>query len=33
MAAGFECGVGLGGYTDFQEGDVLEVYRRERATA
>ncbi len=33
MATGFECGVGLGAYTDFQEGDVVEVYRRERATA
>ena len=33
MATGFECGVGLGSYTDFEEGDVLEIYRRERATA
>ena len=32
MASGFECGVGLGAYSDFQEGDVLETYRRERAT-
>ena len=30
MTAGYECGVGLGGYDDFQEGDVLETYRRER---
>ena len=30
MAAGFECGVGLAGYTEFEEGDVLETYRRER---
>ena len=33
MATGFECGVGLGGYSDFEEGDVLETYRRERARA
>jgi translation initiation factor IF-2 len=33
MAAGFECGVGLGGFTDFQEGDVLETYRREKGRA
>ena len=30
MSAGFECGVGIGGYGDFQEGDVLEAYRREK---
>ena len=30
MASGFECGVGVGGYGDFQEGDVLEAYRREK---
>ena len=30
MAAGFECGVGLGGFNDVQEADVLETYRRER---
>ena len=30
MAAGFECGVGLANYTDFQEGDVLETFRSER---
>ena len=33
IATGFECGVGLGAYADFQEGDVLETYRRERASA
>ena len=33
MAAGFECGIGLGGYGDFQEGDVLETYRREKGRA
>lgn len=31
MAAGFECGVGLAPYSDFEEGDVLEIYRRERS--
>ncbi len=30
VQAGFECGVGLEGFTDFQEGDVLEFYRLER---
>ena len=32
MAAGFECGVGLGSFSDFEEGDVLETYRRERSS-
>lgn len=27
---GFECGVGIEGFTDFQEGDTLEVFRKER---
>ena len=31
MAAGFECGVGLGGFDGAQEGDVLESYTTERA--
>ena len=31
MASGFECGVGLGGSNDLQEGDMLEIYRLERA--
>jgi len=30
VRAGFECGIGLEGFDDFQEGDVLELYRRER---
>ena len=33
MGAGFECGIGLAGYMDFEEGDVLETYRREKARA
>jgi translation initiation factor IF-2 len=30
VATGFECGVGIQGFTDFQPGDILEVHRRER---
>jgi translation initiation factor IF-2 len=30
VAAGMECGVGVENFTTFEEGDVLEVYRRER---
>ncbi len=26
VAAGFECGIGLEGYNDVKEGDVIEVY-------
>ena len=33
ITAGFECGIGLAGYTAFEEGDVLETYRRERVSA
>lgn len=33
MAAGFECGVGLEGFTDFKEGDIIEAYRKERTNA
>jgi len=30
VAEGLECGVGLDNFTDFEEGDVLEVYKKER---
>lgn len=32
VAAGYECGVGLDGFNDFQEGDQLEFYHREQVT-
>jgi translation initiation factor IF-2 len=27
---GFECGVGLGDFGEFVEGDIIEFYRKER---
>ena len=33
ITSGSECGVGLADYAEFEEGDVLETYRRERARA
>jgi len=30
VRSGFECGIGLSGFDDFKEGDVLEFYREER---
>jgi len=32
VQTGFECGVSVEDFADFQEGDVLELYRRERET-
>jgi translation initiation factor IF-2 len=29
VATGLECGVGVEGFNDFKEGDVIEFYRRE----
>jgi translation initiation factor IF-2 len=31
VSAGLECGVGVKDFTDFEVGDILEFYRRERA--
>jgi translation initiation factor IF-2 len=30
--AGYECGIGLDGYGDYQTGDVVECYKKERVT-
>jgi translation initiation factor IF-2 len=30
VASGYECGVGLGRFNDFQEGDIIECYETER---
>jgi len=30
VAAGFECGLGLENFQDFQEGDIIEFYKQER---
>ena len=32
VKAGFECGVGVEGFVDFEVGDILEFYRKERVT-
>jgi translation initiation factor IF-2 len=32
VAAGFECGIGLEGFDDFQEGDIIEFYRKEQVS-
>lgn len=32
VAEGYECGVGLEGFGDFAEGDVIEFYRKERVS-
>jgi translation initiation factor IF-2 len=30
VAAGYECGVGIEDYYEFQAGDILEFFRREK---
>jgi len=30
VKAGFECGIGLDGFDDFKEGDILQFYRKEQ---
>ena len=32
VRTGFECGIGLDGVSDFQEGDVIEFFVRERVS-
>jgi translation initiation factor IF-2 len=32
VAAGFECGVGVEGFSDFQVGDIIQVFRKEVVT-
>ncbi len=32
VAAGYECGIGLEGFNDFKEGDIIEFYKKERVS-
>jgi len=32
LRAGFECGIGIEGFADFEEGDVIELYKKERVS-
>jgi translation initiation factor IF-2 len=32
VSAGLECGVGVDNYGDFQAGDILQFYHREKVT-
>ncbi len=32
VSAGFECGIGIAGFTDFQPGDIIEFYRKEKVS-
>jgi len=31
VTSGYECGVGIQDFSDFQVGDILEFFRREKA--
>jgi translation initiation factor IF-2 len=33
VATGFECGIGLNNFNDFQTGDILEFYRKQAQPA
>ena len=33
VQAGYECGIAVGGFTDFQESDVVQAYTREAVAA
>jgi translation initiation factor IF-2 len=30
VGTGFECGIGVDGFDDFKEGDIIEAYVKER---
>jgi hypothetical protein len=32
VSAGFECGLGVEGTVDFETGDIIEFYRKERVS-
>jgi len=32
VSTGFECGIGIEGLNDFQVGDIIEIYKQEKAT-
>jgi len=31
VTAGLECGVGIEGFSEFEVGDIIETYRKEKA--
>jgi len=32
VTSGLECGLGVSGFSDFEAGDVIELYSREKVT-